>query len=187
MEQVLSLSAIRDQKAALNRAILDAQSQLVDLEVAERIVRRFGKQTDDAKPSENEIDDLLVRVDPRPRQRPDGASTTAGTGNTLTSRALVSAVMRQSNSVWMTANEIQERASAIRGSDVPMGTVSPTLSLMKNDGLIARDGLKVALVERLNENGDAPAEPEDRDEGVAAPSHPHFSAQPIVEERQVPA
>ena len=150
MEHVLSLTAIRDQKAMLNRAILDAQTQLADLEVAERIVRRFGQATEDERPDGGAMDDLLRRA------KVEGATltvTSALVERALTSRAVFLSVLRQSANPWMTANEIQERASAIKGHDVPMATVSPTLSNMKNAGLIVRDGLKVALAERLNENG----------------------------------
>jgi hypothetical protein len=150
MEHVLSLTAIRDQKSALNRVILDAQAQIADLEVAERIVRRFGQATGDARPSDQEIEDLLGGLanpvnTPLPRLRINSG--------TLTSRALIMAVLRQSLSIWMTANEIQERASAIKGQEVPMATISPTLSNMKKEGLIERDGFKVALTERLTETG----------------------------------
>ncbi len=44
-----------------------------------------------------------------------------------------------------------------------MGTVGPTLSNLKNDGVIVREGFKIALAERLKENGlrsDLPRSPE---------------------------
>lgn len=165
MEHVLSLTAIRDQKAMLNRAILDAQTQLADLEVAERIVRRFGQATEDERPDGGAMDDLLRRA------KVEGATLTVKSAlveRALTSRAVFLSVLRQSVDPWMTANEIQQLASAIKGYDVPMATVSPTLSNMKNAGLIVRDGLKVALAERLNENGEAEASPDTG--GVTAPS-----------------
>ena len=148
METVLSLTAIRAQKATLNRVILEAQTQLDDLEVAERIVLRFGQATADERPDSQSMDDLLRRANV------DAPATEAKSAErTMTSKAVFLSVLRQSANVWMSANEIQERASAIKGQDVPMATVSPTLSNLKNAGLIVRDGLKVALAERLKENG----------------------------------
>ena len=149
MEHVLSLTAIREQKATLSRVILDAQAQMADLEIAERIVLRFGQAANDQRPSDDEIADLLgnVAVEQKPTM------PRLNINGVLTTRALIVSVLRQSPDVWMTANEISERASSIKGRDVPLATVSPALSLMKNDGLIVRDGLKVALAERLNENG----------------------------------
>ena len=161
MEHILSLTAIRDQKAMLNRAILEAQTQLADLEVAERIVRRFGQATADERPDGQAMEDLLRRAKV---EAPKSETAAAPAERTITSKAVFLSVLRQSLNPWMTANEIQERASAIKGHDVPMATVSPTLSNMKNAGLIVRDGLKVALTERLNENGaldgDATSAPE---------------------------
>ena len=59
MEQVLSLSSIRARKGELNRTILDAQAQLADLDVAERIVLRFGETTTDVRPDAAAMEDLL--------------------------------------------------------------------------------------------------------------------------------
>jgi hypothetical protein len=149
MEQVLSLTAIRAQKATLSRTISDAQAQLADLDVAERIVVRFGQAVGDARPSDNEIDDLLGGVTPNQTAL---VATSIG-GRAMTTKALMQAVLRQSPSPWMTSEELRERVSALKGEEVPMGTVGPTLSNLKNDGVILRDGFKIALVERLNENG----------------------------------
>ena len=156
MEQVLSLSVIRERKEALMRTIADAQSQIADLEVAERIVRRFGEAVGERRPSGGEMDDMLDKAGVAPSVGAIVAKSSASsTGAGLTAKALFTSVLRQSPEPWMTANEIQERAAAIKGQDVPMGTVSPTLSLMKNEGLIVRDGLKVALADRTQEIGNA--------------------------------
>jgi len=164
MEHVLSSAAIRERRASLNRTIADAKAQLADLEVAESILQRFGKAIGESRPDADVMDDLLRQknIDP-----PARAYTPAPVDRGLTSRALFKSVLRQSNQIWMTANEIQERASAIKGQEVPMATVSPTLSNMKNDGIIVRNGLKVALASRLKENGEAEASPDAG--GVGAP------------------
>ena len=171
MEHVLSLTAIRDQKATLSRVIADAQSQLADLDVAERIVRRFGQATEAPRPSDDEIDDLLGPIAPKPCV----ASVPA---RSMTAKMMMIAVLRQSPSPWMTSDELRERVIAIKGDDVPMGTVGPTLSNMKNEGVIVRDGFKVALAERLNANGLGSPSADDRDEGASTPSHPPFASNP---------
>lgn len=71
------------------------------------------------------------------------------------------AALQSASRVWLTANEIQESASKLKGGDIPMSSVSPGLSEMKQDGTIDRDGMKVALKSRLNENGEAEASPDD--------------------------
>lgn len=174
MEHVLSLTAIREQKAALNRVVLDAQTQIADLEIAERIVRRFGQATADERPDGQAMEDLLRRANV---DAPIVEATRAE--RNLTSKSVFLSVLRQSADRWMTANEIQERASAIKGHDVPMATVSPTLSNMKNAGLIVRDGLKVALAERLNENGVLSGKPTSTPEtGPDANPNPTSNPQP---------
>lgn len=153
MEQVLSITAIREQKAALIRVINDAQRQMSDLDVAERIVRRFGHDPsvgDERKTARDLVERALDEGSTE--QAVMGDVVEAVIVRALPTRALFMSILRQSENPWMTANEIQERASAIKGQEVPMATVSPTLSNMKNVGVIRREGLKVALTERLNEN-----------------------------------
>ncbi len=163
MEHVLSLTAIREQKAALKRVIADAQAQLADLEVAERIVRRFGEAIDGSRPDQTEMDDLIGGHD----VMPSALKSVQGSGRNLTTKALMIAVLRQSPSLWVKSDELRERVIAIKGQDVPMGTIGPTLSNLKNEGVIVRDGFKVALTERLNENGEAEASPDTG--GIAVP------------------
>jgi hypothetical protein len=54
---------------------------------------------------------------------------------------------------WWTATEIQNYLTKLRGGDlVPMGTVSPTLTFMKRQGTIVREGHKVGLASRFQTN-----------------------------------
>jgi hypothetical protein len=50
---------------------------------------------------------------------------------------------------WWSAVEIQQCATEIRGKEVPMSSVSPTLTNMKNKGILVRDGLNVGLASRF--------------------------------------
>ena len=164
MEHILSSSAIRARRETLNKQIADAQAQLADLDIAERILQRFGEEVGDPRPGADDMSDLLKDLGV-------GASTGSMSEReavpAMTTKELIKAVLRQSSNLWMTANEIQERASAIKGQEVPMATVSPTLSNLKNAGVIVRDDMKVALASRLNENGEAEASP-DADEVAAS-------------------
>lgn len=67
-------------------------------------------------------------------------------------------VMRKADKVWWTANELQDLVSKARGSDVPMTSISPNLSKLKNNGDIVRADRKVALTERTTDQGKSPSE-----------------------------
>ncbi len=56
----------------------------------------------------------------------------------------------------MIANEVRAKASELKGTEIPMGTVSPTLTDLKNAGLIVRDGMRVALASRVLKDNEAP-------------------------------
>lgn len=66
----------------------------------------------------------------------------------MTIEEIIAFVLDLNIEPWMTANDIQEQAKA-GGKDIPMSSLSPTLSNMKKKEIIERDGLKVALVSRL--------------------------------------
>lgn len=78
--------------------------------------------------------------------------------------------------LWRTANELQEEMSEIAGREVPMSTVSPSLTEMKKVGRIVRDGMRVALRSRvlaeepdlLNENDPPSKGGSDADEVTAS-------------------
>lgn len=71
---------------------------------------------------------------------------------------VILAIMRKAEKVWWTANELQDLASEARGSEVPMTSISPNLSKLKNNGDIVRDDLKVALAERVADQSKPPSE-----------------------------
>jgi hypothetical protein len=48
-----------------------------------------------------------------------------------------------------TAIEIRDCASEIRGKEVPMSSISPTLTKMKDAGTLNRVGLQVGLADRF--------------------------------------
>ncbi len=50
---------------------------------------------------------------------------------------------------WWLATEVQDYLTRIKGREVPMSSVSPTLTKMKDAGTLVREGLKVALASRV--------------------------------------
>jgi len=68
-----------------------------------------------------------------------------------TNKAFAWEVLDKSPNPWLTANQIQERVSELKGAPVPMSSISPTLSEMKAQ-FVERKGMLVALKTRLNEN-----------------------------------
>ncbi|WP_316225336.1 hypothetical protein [Bradyrhizobium sp. SZCCHNS3052] len=53
--------------------------------------------------------------------------------------------------VWWTATEIQDCLQRIKGREVPMGSISPMLTALKNNGTITRNGHNVALTTKARE------------------------------------
>jgi hypothetical protein len=139
MEHVLSLSSIRLRTEVLNNEISKAQRELEDLAAAERMVLRFGSNSDASKAA-----DINLSVPVTSSGNSKKAMNLAG---------LVQAVMRQSPSPWMTSENIRVKASELKGEEIPSGSIAPTLWTLKNEGVIVREGYKVALASRLNENG----------------------------------
>lgn len=140
MDKILSLSSIRKRKAALEEEMAELEfrvseisDQLEELAEAEAFVKRFGDEGEGSISADNVPDERLP-FPPVVRAK-------------TTKDALLLA-LKVATDPWLTANELQVRAIALKGSEIPMATVSPTLSNLKNAGLIVREGLKVALATR---------------------------------------
>lgn len=127
------LSRIVTRIAEIETAQASLAAEFEELTIARRVLVRLGGNAPPSAPMANQ---------PRlPR---------AGT-----TRDLFLEVLRTSDSPWMTANEVRAKASELKGAEIPMGTVSPTLTDLKNAGLIVRDGMKVALASRVRNNNEA--------------------------------
>jgi hypothetical protein len=50
---------------------------------------------------------------------------------------------------WWTANEIKDHLSDATGRDIPISSISPTLTVMKDAGILVRTGHNVALASRI--------------------------------------
>jgi BMFP domain-containing protein YqiC len=150
MDLILSKADILRRRAEVNRdmdntrkRLSELQNELSELEAAEHLLVKFGHAAEE-------------EAVPAPKRREAAEFTPVVTGISLPNtervpplRELILRALRQAGSGWLTAGEIQRAASEMKGSDVPMGSISPTLTALKNEGLIARDGMKVALKENL--------------------------------------
>lgn len=141
MDKILSLSSIRKRKAALEDEMAELDFRLAEisdsleeLSEAEAFVKRFG--------DEGEGSGDLV-------QEPEAKLPFPPAIRAKTTKAALLLALRVSNEPWMTANELQIRASSLKAADIPMATVSPMLSNLKNAGLILREGHRVALATRI--------------------------------------
>lgn len=146
-----------------NKRIEELNGEIGDLLAAARVLAR--------------LDGIMSveGIEPREPQMPSDFDPNEQTGNPYrrsTNKAFMWSALKLASQAWLTANEIQEFASKLKGGEIPMSSVSPGLSEMKQDGTIERDGMKVALKSRLNENGEAKASPDAG--GVAAPSSETF-------------
>lgn len=157
MDKTLSLSAIRALKQERSKEANDLRSrlsaisaELAELDAAEALVVRLGEDVPEGKSVREPH--LIYQI--KPRSRAPLFSLITGHGKTTTTRDLVLKVMAETEDPWTNANDIQARVSEMKGREVPMSTISPTLSDLKNkDGLIVREGMKVALAERLKQAG----------------------------------
>lgn len=129
-----------------NRLIDQGKALLSDLEAVERVIKVINGGTPGIVSHES-------------TSMPYGASLSGNLFETSrvntnnpnragTNKAYIWEALNSSPSVWLTANEIQPLAEAIKGSSIPMASISPSLTEMKRDEQIERLGLRVALAIR---------------------------------------
>lgn len=148
------------------QTIARMQGVLADADAAERLLALVttGEPLEAQTPlmPNGDFDASLARLD---RMTSAGNPFRAGTN-----KAIIWQVLYEAPEIWLTANEIQDRAIGFRAQEIPMASISPMLSEMKGE-YIERDNLRVALKSRLNENGEAEASPE-ADEVAASSNDP---------------
>jgi hypothetical protein len=137
MDDNPSLADVKRRRAQINKRrhelaqedrALTAEDQ--ELVVAERVLERLGGT-----------------VPPRPSQ-PEWALTRPPPEN-ATLEQLLGYLLEGKIDPWATSNQLQEALTLLKKREVPMSSVSPTLTSMKDKGIIVRDGLKVALKTRI--------------------------------------
>jgi hypothetical protein len=154
---------IRRRREAIKREIAalrmeDAELEAVELSVQKAVARLLGNQAEAPPP-------------PAPAHhyhvKPETGRYAAVAGKPKTTKEIIVDYLGRTPSTWRTANDIQAHVSEIKAAMVPMGSISPTLTELKNDGIVVRDNLRVALAERVRretpdffkENGPSEGEP----------------------------
>lgn len=171
MDQPIDLAMIRAKRVEIEKGIAEAQafidaqrSLLADIDASERVLMMlFGDERAPIRPFPlfASLTHKLSGVGYASRPLENGNPFKAGT-----IKALIWETLNSSEAIWLDANQIREAVSELKGEDVAIATISPTLSYMKGD-YIERRGLHVALKSRLYENGEAEASPE-ADEGATS-------------------
>jgi hypothetical protein len=150
MEHTLSLSAIRARIEAVKDVIVKSNHELEDLAAAERMVLRFGAPGGDGEVVEYKLPPPSMSASTSEAGKPSPEISTHYSKNLTT---LVLMAMRQAASLWLTSEDVRIKASELKGVDIPKGSIAPTLWNLKIEGLIKRDGQKVALASRIRDEG----------------------------------
>lgn len=135
---------IKVEHAALRDKIRALEIEDAELDIAERVLRRLSGVPEPQLGFPFQGESLGNWLSPsgwRPPSRP------LPSGRTVEDAIIW--VLEGAVDPWATSNQIQAAISAVLSRPVPMNTVSPMLTAMKIRGVIARDGLKVALARRV--------------------------------------
>jgi hypothetical protein len=143
LEIKAELATVREQEKAL-------ATEDQELEIAERVLLRLAG----APEAPVLIDEALgAWKDAHGWKRPDQKFEPAY----ATIEDTIEWLLEGAVDPWATSIQIQVAAAGTLNRPVPMSTISPTLTNMKNKGTIVRDGFKVALATRVQkENETAP-------------------------------
>lgn len=172
MAESINLESIRAKREQVRGEIAKAEAKiaylrsiLTDLDASERVLTFFSDvgPEENAKPVLAKVSTLaaIAYESGIPRGHCDHNPFRKGTN-----KAYIWDALRLSNQPWLDANEVQSMASTLKGEEIPMATISPTLSNMKGE-YIEREGLRVALKIRLNENGEAETSPDTDEVGAS--------------------
>lgn len=181
-----SLSDVAARREQLETEIEERQLELSELAVAERVLRRLADYIPSAHlpPTPPGVTLNSITRPPRPPSPPPVPKNESYAVDTVREsvESLILIILGASDRVWWTANELQVELTALKGSEVPMSTVSPTLTNMKNSGKIYRDGLRVADPNRVRHTPsaldllEAPSQNENGETSSPEPEEPDSSS-----------
>ena len=70
--------------------------------------------------------------------------------NTASQKSLIVATLKTSDNVWFeTGDELHKAVKRVHGIDINKNSFLPYLSGLKADGIIVREGQRIALADRL--------------------------------------
>jgi hypothetical protein len=166
MSQNPSLADVRARRAEIKKIVGPLLAEDKELEAAETVLLRFVGPG--AVVSMTAIDGtrtpLLVPAPAAPPSPPQAAEEEEEAGSVIdtvkemmkgdeTIEELIIMLLRECDDPWWTATEVQSHLTSVKGKEVPMSSVSPTLTNMKTKGALVRQGLRVALASRASDLG----------------------------------
>ena len=143
------LSTIQARRAELaaHRQAIEAEEQ--ELAIAERVLVRLARNAISRSAitasGSAVLDDLTLEA--------NATVSSNSLPKTFSTKDLIRSLLSSSAVVWLTSQEVRDGVVLAKGRDVPKSTIGPTLTAMKEAGIIVRDGNKVALKERAQTNG----------------------------------
>jgi hypothetical protein len=158
MEPNQAMNAILSRRKAIREEIARLESEDAELQIAERVIERLGRSIDEGVASETAASSAGDHPSSEARSRRPRPPL----------KEMIIEYLTRTPELWRTANDIQFNVSDMKGADVPMSSISPTLSDLKKSGHIVRNGMQVALAVRVqreqpdffNENGPPEGDPE---------------------------
>ena len=156
-----TLADVRARRAEIAKAVGPLMAEDDELKIAEKVLARLAEAPEPA-PTAAKVPPPTPP--PRPVTSPapdDGASANDDDGLSLEETVrqkltgnenledLTKLLFDNCSDDWWTATEVQDYLTRVKGKEVPMSSVSPTLTKLKDAGVIVRDGLKVALKSRV--------------------------------------
>lgn len=84
-----------------------------------------------------------------------------------TKREMIVDALNEPHPLWQTANDVQAYVSKTCNRDIPMSSISPELTALKNNGAVSRREKFVALTLRLEEESKTKEAPADESESAS--------------------
>lgn len=87
----------------------------------------------------------------------------------LTKREMIIEALNAPRDLWQLASSVQAYVSSLSSKEVPMSSISPELTAMKNNGTIVRNDKFVALALRIEVEGKTNEAPPEQADGASKP------------------
>lgn len=159
MVTALTLDAIRLRKdaalkrrGALTAEIAGLDQEIEDCEASERLFTRING-SEQLPPSDLYLFNAVS--DSQALAASPAIADDLNPYRAETTKHYIWQCLRNSQNRWLTAVEIRSIASVAKKDAIPMSSISPMINAMMKQGHVVRDGLKVALKERIESKNPA--------------------------------
>jgi hypothetical protein len=151
-----TLQDVRNRRAEIAKITADLKVEDAELATAEKVLIRLGATAPlplmPVVIAEPEAAPVSVSMPPASQEAESEGLVSDVVKNIMTGHEsleqLIALMFENCSDEWWTANEVQICLTEIKGKEVPMSSISPTLTNMKNNGVIVRDGFNVGLAAR---------------------------------------